>query len=154
MFFKKTFNHTIHISPQMITANVEMLVKQYLATNIEGKCTIYGHTVCVTNINSISEGYILMNGYIKFVVEYDAVVLNPVKNEVLEAPIVSTNKMGYFAAVGPLSVFISIHQIPQNVLNNIKVNDMVRLRIIGTKADNMNVVAIGTLNEDYLGLVY
>lgn len=153
MFFLKSFSHTIYISPQTISSNVEGLVKQHLMENVEGKPTAFGFTICVLKTKSISEGYIMLNGFIKFRVEYDALVLNPIKNEVVEAMVVSANKMGYFASVGPLSIFISIHQIPQDTLNSIRINDRIKLRIIGAKSDNNNVYAIGTLNEDYLGLV-
>ena len=61
--------------------------------------------------------------------------------------------MGYFASVGPLSIFISNYQIPSTTLEEIGNNSVVRLKIIGTKIDSTKVYAIGTLNYDFLGVI-
>ena len=154
MFYTKIFKDTIHLNPSNIGGNIDRLVKTYLNQNVEGGCTRSGYTIAVLKIINISEGVILMNGYVRFRIEYEALVLNPVKNEIIEAFIVSTNKMGYFAAVGPLSIFISTYQIPQEISSSLNVNDRVRLRIIGTKADLTSVYAIGTLNDEQLGIIH
>lgn len=153
MFFTKLFTHTINLSPKYIGPNMHQLVRDYLIENVEGLCTPNGFTISVLKITNISEGFILLNGYTKFRISYEALILNPTKGEVVEAPIVSKTKMGFFASVGPLSIFISTCQIPQQILNSLATNDVVRLRIIGTKIDASKVYAIGTLNEEALGMV-
>ena len=153
MFFVRVFTHAISLGPQYIGGNMHELVKKHLVENVESTCTPYGFVISVLQIFHISEGFILLNGCVRFHVRYEALVLNPIKGEVLEATIISSNKMGFFAAVGPLSVFISTYQIPNNILNSISINDIVRLRIIGTKIDSTKIYSIGTLNEESLGLV-
>ncbi|ORD94561.1 RPB7 [Enterospora canceri] len=153
MFMKKVFTQVVNLSPQYIGANMHGLVRQYLIENVEGTCSPHGFTITVVDVRSISEGAIMLNGYTKFRIEYEALVLNPVRGEVVEAPIVSANKMGYFASVGPLSIFISTYQIPAELQNTLAANDTVRLRIIGTKADSEKIYAIGTLKDECLGAV-
>lgn len=50
-------------------------------------------------------------GLTSFEVKYKAIVLKPFKNEVMDAVVESVNKMGFFANVGPLQVFVSNHVI-------------------------------------------
>lgn len=104
-------------------------------------------------IDRIGEGKILLSGQISFEIEYQAIVLKPVNGEIIDAPIVSSTKMGYFASVGPLSIFISNYQIPHSTLEELENNKIVRLKIIGTKIDSTKVYAIGTLNDDFLGII-
>ncbi|KAG7740567.1 hypothetical protein KL932_002926 [Ogataea haglerorum] len=54
-------------------------------------------------------------GYAEFEVKYRAVVWKPFKGEVVDAIVSSVNNMGFFADVGPLSVFISKHLIPKDM---------------------------------------
>ncbi|KAL6121156.1 hypothetical protein NUSPORA_01971 [Nucleospora cyclopteri] len=153
MFFVKTFTHTISFSPQFLGPDIYSLVTQYLVNEVEAKSTPFGFTISVLKINQMSDGEILLDGHIKFFVKYEALILNPIKGEVVDAPIVSQNKMGYFASIGPLSIFISTHQVPSQLLTKLSTNTAVRLKIIGTKIDALKVYAIGTLNDDCLGVI-
>lgn len=74
-----------------------------------------------------------------------------------------------FAEIGPLSCFISHHSIPADMQfcpNSvppcykskdedvvIAAEDKIRLKIVGTRVDATGIFAIGTLMDDYLGLV-
>jgi len=64
----------------------------------------------------ISEGRIMPgSGTAEFTVQYRAVVWRPFKGETVDAIVNSVNKMGFFADVGPLPVFVSNHVGPCNI---------------------------------------
>lgn len=135
-----------------MSSSISNLIEDYLAKNVEGTSTPSGYIIAVLKILSVSEGTILLNGHISFEVEYDAMILRPEIGEVLDCKIKSTNKMGFFANVGPLSIFIGNYQIPHETLQNMNVSESIRLKIIGTKTDINKVYAIGTMNDDFLGI--
>ena len=79
------------------------------------------------------------------------------------------NKVGLFTEIGPLACFISRHSIPADMTFDpnsnppcyktaeedmvIQQDDEIRLKIVGTRVDASDIFAIGTLMDDYLGLV-
>ncbi|WFD44555.1 DNA-directed RNA polymerase II subunit [Malassezia psittaci] len=83
----------------------------------------------------------------------------------MDALVTNVNKMGFFAEVGPLSIFVSSHLLPidykfqpdanppefVSATDNIVKGRKVRLRIVGTRVDANEIFAIGTMKEDYLG---
>lgn len=153
MFYVKHFVHKLSLHPQYLSQNIQVLVQDYLLRKVEGTCTASGYVISVLSIDKISEGKVLLSGHISFEIEYKAIVLKPNTGEVVDATIVSSTKMGYFAAVGPLSIFISNYQIPDGTLEEIGKNSVVRLKIIGTKIDSTKVYAVGTLKDDFLGVI-
>ena len=79
------------------------------------------------------------------------------------------NKVGLFTEIGPLSCFVSRHSIPSDMVFDpnsnppcyktqdeevmIQQDDEIRLKIVGTRVDASDIFAIGTLMDDYLGLI-
>jgi DNA-directed RNA polymerase II subunit RPB7 len=72
--------------------------------------------------------------------------------------------MGFFADCGPVTIFVSNHLIPQELefINNTYTNSVdhtiqkgewLRIKIVGTRVDAKEIFAIGTIKEDYLGLI-
>lgn len=106
MFFVKDFIHRIHLSPSYLGPQIQSLVKDYLYKTIEGSCTDSGYVISVLDIGDVSEGVISLSGLTTFTVKYKALVLKPFRGEIVEASVIETNKMGIFASVGPLTVFI------------------------------------------------
>ena len=98
-----------------------------------------------------------------------SLVFRPFKGEVLDAVVTQVNKVGLFTEIGPLSCFISRHSIPADMSFDpnsnppcyktsdedivIQQDDEIRLKIVGTRVDASDIFAIGTLMDDYLGLV-
>ncbi|AFM98695.1 RNA polymerase II subunit 7 [Encephalitozoon hellem] len=154
MFFVRDFVQNIHLSPSYLGPNIQTLIEEYLLTKVEGSCSSSGYVVMVLSIDEISESRIILTGETIFTVKYKALTLKPFKGEIIDANVVETNKMGVFASVGPLTVFISNHQIPNFLLENEITKDvMIRLKIIGTKIDSTKIYAVGTLNDDSLGII-
>lgn len=153
MFYVKSFVHNLNLHPHNICQNIKLLIQEYLYKNVEGMCTPSGYIISVLKIESISEGQILISGQVSFKIVYEAIVLKPVVGEIVDCKIVSSTKMGYFANVGPMSIFIYTYLIPQNLHQELTESTSIRLKIIGTKINSSKIYAIGTLNDDFLGVI-
>ncbi|CRL01943.1 CLUMA_CG015045, isoform A [Clunio marinus] len=171
MFYHIALEHEILLHPRYFGPQLLDTVRQKLYTEVEGTCTgKYGFVIAVTSINDIGAGVIQAGqGFVVYPVKYKAIVFRPFKGEVLDAVVKQVNKVGMFAEIGPLSCFISHHSIPadmqfcpnsnpacykskdEDIL--IAAEDKIRLKIVGTRVDATGIFAIGTLMDDYLGLV-
>nr|ACO10540.1 DNA-directed RNA polymerase II subunit RPB7 [Caligus rogercresseyi] len=171
MFYHICLDHEIRLHPRYFGPTLLDRVKQKLFTEVEGTCTgKYGFVIAVTTIDNIGAGIIQPgNGFVIYPVKYKAIVFRPFKGEVLDAVVTQVNKVGLFTEIGPPSCFISRHSIPADMTfdpnsnppcyktNNEEVtihqDDDIRLKIVGTRVDASDIFAIGTLMDDYLGLV-
>ncbi|VDP15128.1 unnamed protein product [Soboliphyme baturini] len=171
MFYHLSLEHDILLHPHYFGPQLLETVKQKLFTEVEGSCSgKYGFVIAVTSIDNIGSGLIQPGrGFALFPVKYKAIVFRPFKGEVIDAIVSQVNRVGMFCEVGPLSLFISKHCIPADMdfdpnssppcFRNsddtmlIKERDVVRLKIIGTRVDATDIFAIGTLMDDFLGLV-
>ncbi|CAM0137707.1 unnamed protein product [Umbelopsis sp. WA50703] len=88
-----------------------------LYADVEGTCSgRFGYIITVVRIHTIGKGKILPgSGLAEFKVKYQAIVFKPFKGEVVDAVVTTVNKMGFFADVGPLQVFVSSHLIPSDM---------------------------------------
>ncbi|KAH8399126.1 hypothetical protein KR215_002850, partial [Drosophila sulfurigaster] len=172
-----SLEHEILLHPRYFGPQLLETVKQKLYSEVEGTCTgKYGFVIAVTTIDQIGSGVIQPGqGFVVYPVKYKAIVFRPFKGEVLDAVVKQINKVGMFAEIGPLSCFISHHasfssiSIPADMQfcpnGNppcykskdedvvISGEDKIRLKIVGTRVDATGIFAIGTLMDDYLGLV-
>ncbi|XP_050444352.1 DNA-directed RNA polymerase II subunit RPB7-like isoform X1 [Adelges cooleyi] len=172
MFYHIALEHDVLLHPRYFGPQLLDTVKQKLYREVEGTCTgKYGFVIAVTHIDNIGCGLILPGqGFVVYSVKYKAIVFRPFKGEVLEAVVTQLNKVGMFAEIGPLSCFISHHSIPSELQfcpntsppcykskeENIAIQpeDTIRLKIVGTRVDASGIFAIGTLMDDYLGLIH
>ena len=108
-------------------------------------------------------------GNVVFYVSYTALLLRPFLNEVLDATVSQCNPLGFFAFVGPLRIFVSKHSMPEDMFNGfdgerdawvsedkevvITSGCGVRLKIKGRTVEQGNITAIGTIKDNYLGLI-
>ncbi|ELA45920.1 hypothetical protein VCUG_02589 [Vavraia culicis subsp. floridensis] len=154
MFFISELSHTIHLSPNYFDTNLQYAVRSHLLEEVEGACSSdHGFILAVISIQNVGEAVLNHMGSVLFKVKYTAITLKPVRNEVIEAKVDEVNKMGLFAHIGPLSIFVSNYQIPNNLQESIKKDTLVRLKIIGTKIDKNEIYAVGTINEEFLGVI-
>jgi len=68
-----------------------------------------GYVVAVTNVHddSKSKGRIEpLTGFVRFELEYSAVMFRPFKNEVLDVVVTSVIDTGFFAQAGPQEMFV------------------------------------------------
>lgn len=171
MFYLVELKKDLDLHPRFFGKQIDDTITNKLITEVEGTCNgKYGYVVSVAHVLRIGEGLIRQDssGYATFRVTYQAVVCRPYKGEVLDCQITSVNKMGFFAEAGPLQIFVSNHLIPeefeysavgdacyasQHDSNKIQEGAIVRLRIVGTKMDQAEIFCIGSIKEDYLGVI-
>lgn len=108
--------HTITLPPEHLGPSLPGLLQETLLAQVEGHCTgRHGYIIAVLGHERIGRGIVQdgsETGAVEFRIKYRAIVLKPFKNEVVDAVVVTVNKMGFFAEVGPLNIFISNHLIP------------------------------------------
>jgi len=174
MFFIKDLTHTINLHPSFFGPTTHQYLTTKLHADVEGTCTgKYGYIIAVLAIITVGSGTIQPGtGMAEFEVRYKAIVYRPFKGEVLEGTVSNVNKMGFFADVGPLTVFVSTHLIPTSIFfdsgsnppafrvkgqeqdddtGTITKGTKVRLKIVGTRVDATEIFAIGTIKEEFLG---
>ncbi|GMM27660.1 DNA-directed RNA polymerase II subunit [Martiniozyma asiatica (nom. inval.)] len=170
MFFIKDLSLSLTLHPSYFGPHMESFLRQKLLSDVEGTCTgQFGYIVCVLDSAHIDvgPGRIIPgnSGYAEFDVKYRAVVWKPFKGEVVDGVVSVVSQMGFFADVGPLSVFISKHLIPTDMQYSpghsppayvgedqvVMKGSRVRIKVIGTRADVNSISAIGSIKEDYLG---
>lgn len=174
MFFHIPLTKELLLYPRNFGPGINELLVNKLVTQVEGSCSgRHGFIITVTEVTKVGQGRIREGaGVVSFPVKYNAVVFRPFKGEVLDGIVTTVNKMGFFADVGPLQVFVSKHQVPrgmefdsqsnpvsyvQNALDEQPVrvtkDSEVRLKVIGTHFDVGEIRAIGTIKENYLGII-
>lgn len=91
--------------------NLHDILRVQLYNQVEGTCNgRHGYIVSIVSMDQVGAGRVHDSyGRVSFEVKYKAIVLKPFKNEVMDAVVESVNKMGFFANVGPLQVFVSNH---------------------------------------------
>ncbi|KAI8838019.1 hypothetical protein CcCBS67573_g01080 [Chytriomyces confervae] len=172
MLFLKELTHTILLHPTFFGRNLRSALKQRLYQEVEGTCSgLFGYIIAVIEIVDTGKGVLqTATGHAEFNVRYKAIVFKPFKGQVVEGLVTTVNRMGFFADVGPLQVFVSAHLIPEYLrfdpnanppayagenqdmqLLTIEKGVALKIRILGTRVDATEIFAIGTIKEDYLG---
>ncbi|XP_068666637.1 DNA-directed RNA polymerase II subunit RPB7-like [Aristolochia californica] len=157
--------HPCHFGPRLRDKLISKLMKDVEGTS-SGR---HGFIVAITAVDDIGKGLIRSGtGYVTFPVKYQCIVFRPFKGEILEAIVTMVNKMGFFAEAGPVQIFVSNHLIPDdmeflsgdtasystaNGSVKIQKDTEVRLKIIGTRIDATEIFCIGTIKDDFLGVV-
>jgi len=174
MFFHMELSKELLLYPKHFGPNIQGLLQEKLIHTVEGSCSgQYGFVVAVTDVIEIGKGRIREGGGLAtFPMRYNAIVFRPFKGEVFDAIVTVVNKLGFFAQVGPLQVFVSKHLIPEDMAfdsqsalpayvsqvtdqqpQRVMKDSEVRLRVIATRVDKAEIFAIGTIKDEYLGLL-
>ncbi|KAF2073977.1 hypothetical protein CYY_004722 [Polysphondylium violaceum] len=171
MFFHLTLEKDLHIHPKHCGPNLFSIATQQLHSEVEGTCSgRYGFIITITSVDFISKGKVLeSSGFVVFQVRYNAIIFKPFRGEVLDAIVTKVTNLGFFAEAGPLSIFVSTQLIPSDMQfdaqsanpcfvsedgsTRISKDDEVRLQIKGTRIDATEIFAIGSIREDYLGVI-
>uniref|UniRef100_A0A7S2Y2T3 DNA-directed RNA polymerase II subunit RPB7 n=1 Tax=Fibrocapsa japonica TaxID=94617 RepID=A0A7S2Y2T3_9STRA len=173
MFFLKELTRELLLPPAYLGPKIKETIRRRLIEEVEGTCLgKYGYVITVTEVKEegMKTGVISNEfGEVIFHISYDAICFRPFKGEVLDANVTVVTELGFFAEVGPLQVFVSRHAMPQDLqegfdaANEVWVSEDkevelrqgcgVRLRIMGLSVDAADISAIGTIKDDYLGLI-
>ncbi|KAL7449552.1 hypothetical protein ACHAWC_001609 [Mediolabrus comicus] len=173
MFYVKVLEHEIELEPIHFGSKLKATIVRLLKEEVEGLALAeYGFVVNVIEVkeDQIKSGIIEYDtGNVIFNVKYTALLLRPFKNEVVDATVGQCNELGFFAYVGPLRIFVSKHSMPEDMFNGfdgerdswvsddkevvISAGCGVRLKIKGRTVEPGNITAIGTIKDNYLGLI-
>ncbi|KAI9824231.1 MAG: DNA-directed RNA polymerase II subunit [Thelocarpon impressellum] len=167
MFFLCELERQISLHPSFFGPRVKEYLTTKLLEDVEGTCTGRYYIICVMDTYKVSEGRIMPgSGVAEFTVHYRAVVWRPFKGETVDGVVSSVNAQGFFADVGPLSVFVSAHLIPSDVRFDanatpaqytdngdqvIETGTHIRIKLLNTRSDVGAMFAIGSIKEDFLG---
>ncbi|GMI44745.1 hypothetical protein TrCOL_g13921 [Triparma columacea] len=175
MFYVKWIPHSVVLSPVHFGPKLYSTITRLVESSVEGTAlSHYGYIIRVLEVpeDRMRGGVIEYDsGEVTYEVEYKALVFRPFKNEVVDSVVVDVNQLGFFAHLGPLRIFVSQHLFPSDV-NGIEGGGFdgnswvsedgvvairegvgVRLAIIGATVEEGNITAVGTINEDFLGLI-
>jgi len=173
MFFLKTFSEELSMAPETLGPNLRAKIKAQLKRNVEGAALgRIGYVVHVAEIadEDISKGHVDdTTGEVTYKVTFKAIVFRPFRNEVLDTVVTTAVNYGFWAKAGPLQIFVSRHMMPEDLKDNfdhdnstwvsddkeveIRAGCGVRLRLMAVKFDQNAISAVGTIADDYLGLV-
>ena len=173
MFYVKELEQEIILEPRHMGPKLRQTTVRLLKESVEGLALAnYGYVVNVIDVpeDQIKSGIIEYDtGNVVFTVKYTALLLRPFINEVLDAVVSQCNTLGFFAYCGPLRIFVSKHSMPEDMFNGfdavrdswvsddkevvITTGSGVRVRIKGRTVEQGNISAIGTIKDNYLGLV-
>ncbi|RPD79407.1 hypothetical protein L226DRAFT_455977 [Lentinus tigrinus ALCF2SS1-7] len=165
----RTHHSTPSLHPSYLDPRMLQFLESKLYSDVEGTCSgQFGYIIAVISILDIGKGVVVpSSGQAEFVIRYFALVFKPFKGQVVDGVVANVNKMGFFADVGPLNVFVSHQLIPPELKFDpnsnppsfasedqiIEKNTRVRLKIVGTRVDATEIFAIGTIKEDHLGVI-
>ncbi|EQC38206.1 hypothetical protein SDRG_04633 [Saprolegnia diclina VS20] len=173
MFFLKQLRRELLLHPMHFGPKLHDIIRLRLIEEVEGTSLgKYGYVIAVTEVRDedIGQGVIQDNsGFVCFDIAYRAILFRPFKNEVLDAVVTVVNPLGFFAEVGPLQVFVSRHAMSTDLTEGydhensawisqdreveIRKGVGVRLKIMGVSIDVTEINAIGTIKDNYLGVI-
>ena len=155
---QKTLDHRTELHPSFFGPSMIEFLNRKLRDDVEGMCSgKYGYIIKVVAVLDVGQGKIMPGtGLAEFRSRYQAIVLKPFNGEVMDALVTNVNKMGFFAEVGPLSIFVSSHLLPLDYKFQPDANPpeftspterlvkgrKVRVRIVGTRVDANEIVRI------------
>ncbi|WFD03386.1 DNA-directed RNA polymerase II subunit [Malassezia obtusa] len=142
---QKNLDHRTELHPSFYGPSMIEFLSRKLKDDVEGTCTgKYGYIIKVVSIMDVGQGRVMPGtGLAEFRSKYQAIVLKPFNGEVMDARVTNVNKMGFFAEVGPLSIFVSSHLLPIDYKFQPDANP--------PEFVSPSDFAIGTMKEDYLG---
>lgn len=170
MFYKMYLTAEIDLHPSHFGTKLKATVRQRLMKEKEGTSVDqYGYVVYVVAIDDEDIGAGVVDsttGYAKFVVRYLALLFRPFKNEVCDAVVQSVSTLGFFAQLGPFSVFCTRNRFPEDLVlkegkrwesedgaMTIEEGTVVRIKIISATLGSTQLSAVACIDEDFLGVV-
>ncbi|PSC68315.1 DNA-directed RNA polymerase II subunit RPB7 [Micractinium conductrix] len=170
MFYMKELTKELEVQPRFFGPRLREEIDRRLRMEVEGTCNgQFGFILGVLGIVDMGRGLLREgSGAAVFNITYTCICFKPFKGQVMDVVVTSVNKMGFFAEAGPLQVFVSNHLISEGFEFNTahepcyQMSDgdqkivpgcEVRLRIVGTRVDASDIFAVGSIKEDYLGVM-
>lgn len=105
----------VTIPPHLLRYNLQYVIQDRLGRNTRGKCTEEkGFILEMKRITNTTGGILdKKTGAVHYDVEFIAQTLRPVVGDIIEAVVSRVFKMGVFADLGPLNIFIPLSRMPR-----------------------------------------
>lgn len=161
---EKKLRATVNVPPHSMRYNLTHVIQDRLSRNIRGKCNDHdGFILQLKRIENIDGGILdKRSGAAQYGVDFIAQILRPKTGDVVEAVVSRIFKIGVFADLGPLEIFIPLARMssmfvfqsapsPQFVVfekstdNKIDVNQSIR---IGTEVQ-IRIEKIAMLDDNF-----
>lgn len=119
MYKKCTLFDTVRIPPPELGDVLEDAVLRALRLKLEGRVDkSLGVIVAITDIKEIGEGHILVgDGAVYYDTTFEAIVFQPVLQEVVEGLVVEVVEFGAFVSLGALDGLLHISQITNEFIS-------------------------------------
>lgn len=131
-----TIERNIIIYSKYINKNLEENILNELKNQIEEKCIPEGYVVKdSTTIIKRSIGHVIPNTFkanISYFILCQVSIINPYKNDILEAKVLDINKAGLFCNNGPLSIIIPKRNYNDDY-SNINIGDTIKIKVFDKK---------------------
>jgi DNA-directed RNA polymerase subunit E' len=113
MYYLARKEEVIRIPPQRLGEDVDELARELTRSTFEGKvASDKSYTLLATNIERLDEGRIVHgDGAVYQKVAFDAIVLRPLLQEIVDGTICEVMKFGAFVRFGPLDGLLHISQV-------------------------------------------
>ena len=88
VFFKKQLVKALRVPPKSLGPTIRQTVRDLLVADVEGTCIDGAFVVAVVSIDKFGDGYIEpLEGYVRFDITYNAIMMKPFKNEILDSTV-------------------------------------------------------------------
>lgn len=113
MYYKVRKEEVVRIPPGRLGEDIDELARELTRSTYEGKvASDKSFTLLATNVERLDEGRIVHgDGAVYQKVAFDAVVLRPMLQEVVDGEICEVMKFGAFIRFGPLDGLLHISQV-------------------------------------------
>ncbi|KAL7668065.1 hypothetical protein ACOME3_008783 [Neoechinorhynchus agilis] len=155
----------ISIHPENLGPELEQAIRESVIEDCEGASMgSKGICVAIGKIISIGLGRVVSwTPYVQFSIRFEAIMFRPLRNEIADAVIVNITKFGIFSSIGAIQCFISMNTLSKDygfvedidlgpVIRNahrvFAINDVIRLRVQGYRAQGLEFFAVGVLVDE------
>jgi DNA-directed RNA polymerase subunit E' len=147
MYYKMQLADKVRVPPHRLGEELSRVILDVLQEQLEGSIDKeIGIFIAITKVQKIGEGEIVPgDGAVYYDVDFEAVVLRLVLQEVIEGLVVETTSFGAFVSLGPIDAMLHVSQISDEYINYdeknsrlicqdskrfIGVNEIVRVRVV------------------------
>eukprot|EP01025_Chloroclados_australasicus_P032217 TRINITY_DN3263_c0_g2_i2.p2 TRINITY_DN3263_c0_g2~~TRINITY_DN3263_c0_g2_i2.p2 ORF type:complete len:176 (-),score=7.54 TRINITY_DN3263_c0_g2_i2:287-814(-) len=171
MYYLLSLEDDFVLPPRYFGPRLQEILRLKIENEITSKCNHkHGKIVMLHKIEEpVGAGLIRMDleGSAIYRIKFTAIVFRPFKGEVIDCVVSSVSRLGFFADAGMCTLFVSSHSIPEYFTfqqdpdqfisedgeDKIVQGSEVRVRVIAFKVDESEILCIGTLEGNYLGVV-
>jgi len=170
MYKLMTIKDTVRIPPKRFNENLEQVIISELESSLSGSVDKNtGIVLSITNVKEVGDGRVILgDGAIYYDVTFDALVYQPILNEVVDGAVSEITEFGAFITLGPIDGLVHVSQITEDFMSYdqkggtlvgkeskrvLKKDDSVRARIVAISLkDRTSTSKIGlTMRQPYLG---